>query len=67
MRNFHRSYEIERDSEGRPERMIWRGDYRRVPVVYETCPKCPTSPKLIDGRCFTCWGDWRGEENWERI
>lgn len=62
-----RSYTIERDSDGKPCRMIWNGDFRKVPVVYETCPKCKTAQKLVEGRCLTCWGDWRGESTWERV
>lgn len=61
---IHRSYRIERDSHGRPERLVWQGDYQRVPVVYETCPTCPSSPRLLAGRCLTCWGDWRDMSEW---
>ncbi len=66
MRPF-RSYTIERDEQGKPFRMIWNGDYQRVPIVYETCPKCPSSPRLVAGRCLTCWGDWSREEQWKRV
>ena len=58
--NFRRAYAIERDAEGKPYRMVWLGDYKRIPVVYETCPKCPGSPRLRNGRCFSCWGNWSG-------
>lgn len=60
----HRSYRIERDANGVPSRLVWQGDYRRVPVLYVTCPRCPSSPRLVHGRCFTCWGDWRRESTW---
>jgi hypothetical protein len=58
-----RSYRIERDEDGKPARMIWQGDYRRVPVDYETCPKCE-GEKLFHGRCLKCWGDWSHETEW---
>lgn len=61
-----RSYRIERDASGLPCRLIWQGDYRRVVVMYETCPTCQSSPTLVDGRCLTCWGDWRGGSAWVR-
>jgi len=59
----HRAYDIERDADGQPCRMIWRGDYRKVPVVYETCPRCE-GVRLVSGRCLRCWGDWSRETEW---
>lgn len=55
---INRCYLVERDDTGMPTRLIWAGDVRRMPV-YLTCPTCPTSPPLVQGRCLTCWGDWR--------
>ena len=59
MKGVRRTFEIERDKDGQPTRMIWTGDFRRVPVLFVTCPKCPGS-RLTDGRCFRCWADYRG-------
>lgn len=61
MRNFRRAYAFERDESRMPFRMIWLGDFKRVPVDYVTCPKCPDSPRLVQGRCLVCWGDWSRE------
>lgn len=61
MRDIRRTYAIERDEQWKPYRMVWTGDYRRVPILYVTCPRCVSSPRLVQGRCFRCWGDFRGE------
>jgi len=64
--NRHRAYRIDRDADGMPFRMVWQGDYQRVSVVYLTCPRCPNAPKLVSGRCLSCWGDWSHETEWVR-
>lgn len=64
--SIFRDYRIERDAEGRPCRMVWCGDYRKVPIQYDTCPKCE-GEKLLKGRCLKCWGDWSRNTQWERV
>lgn len=55
-----RSYTIERDSDGLPNRMIWNGDYVRASVTFTACPKCD-SRRIVDNRCLNCWHDARNE------
>jgi hypothetical protein len=63
MNDTFRAYDIERDSDGKPFRLMWRGDFTRVVIIGTTCPKCAGAPPLRDGRCFTCWRDFR-ESRW---
>jgi hypothetical protein len=66
MKGVFRSYIIERDEAGLPVRMVWTGDYRTVPIEYETCPRCE-GQKLVHGRCLKCWGDWSRETKRLRV
>lgn len=66
VKGIRRTYAIDRDADGEPFQMIWTGDYRTVPIIYETCPRC-SGLRLVDGRCFHCWRDYRGEYREVRV
>ena len=66
MSGIYRACTIERDAHG-ARRMIYRGDYRTVPVVHETCPHCLSGPRLLNGKCPRCWRDFSGETRTERV
>jgi len=52
-RGFHRHYEVERDGDGLPRRMLWLGDSVPGPEL-TACPKCGSS-RWADRRCLDCW------------
>ena len=62
---IRRSYDIERDQDGMPCRLLWNGDFVRTSVTYLACPRCGSN-RMQDNRCLSCWHDARNE-GWRRV
>lgn len=48
------SWQIARDEQGAPTRLLWATPRRTEPIFYATCPRCG-SKRLVALKCFDCW------------